>query len=68
MTLHAIPGRLSRALCEVRERGADIAFTWRERRYRGRRSGKTVIVHPGFRKTGTTTIQTMLRQNEAILT
>lgn len=31
------------------------------------RSVKTIIVHPGFRKTGTTTVQTMLRRNEALL-
>jgi hypothetical protein len=62
MTLVTSFGRMPRA---VGRRLGDALFDLRPRMRRA--SGKTVVVHPGFRKTGTTTIQTMLRENEALL-
>ena len=57
---HRRTGRLSR-------RAAELVFDLGTRLRRHPGSGKVVILHPGLRKTGTTTIQDMLLANAAAL-
>jgi len=62
------PGRLRRLPGALSRRVADTVFDLQTALpHRRGPSGKSVIVHPGLRKTGTTTIQAMLRENEALL-